>query len=257
MFIIYNLSGLLLGLAGVFIGILTILLTGRLSFGMIILATVWLAFGFRRRVDATTGTKRPFPSLFFIPLGFFAIPILLLSLPVFFIERVAARQPPQPSDPRAALFNADEAYLRGNAASGDVQLSRAILKTLQSMTVEEAKAEEFRVFSRKKPDAILVLISAPNLKQFKNPAREQLLDLVEGILTAEEGASRKYYIGVKGRVAFGAVRVPPDRTEIGAIVSESVLYPFYGDSAPATRPTTAATNRAPTVSAVERDAATN
>lgn len=250
MFIIYNLSGLLVGLAGVVAGILTIFLTERLSFGMIILATVWLAFGFRRRVDQVSNVKGAFPSLFFIPLGFFAIPILLLSLPVFFIEHVAARAPRLPPDPRAARFNADESNLRGNAASGDVTLSRAILDAIQSMTVAEAKAEDFKVFTRKTPDAILVLVQAPNLKQFKDPAREQLLNLVEGILMAEDDANRKYYIGVKGRVAFGAVRVPPERTEIGSIVAEPLLYPFYGD------PTATGASSRPATSATQPGAAT-
>src|SRR5215213_8628171 len=166
MILIYNLTGLLLGLIGVGLGLMTFLLTGRLSLGLLIIASVWLAFGFRRRVDHTTGAKGPFPSVFFIPLGFWGIPIVLLVLPVFLIEQFAARQERKAPDQRAALFNADEAWLRTTNISGDVRLSRAIREGLVGTLVAEAKAEDFVVFTRTSPDAVLVLIAAPNLKQF-------------------------------------------------------------------------------------------
>jgi hypothetical protein len=41
---------------------------------------------------------------------------------------------------------------------------------------------------------------------------------------------------VKGRVAFGAVRVPPNVTRTDAMVGHRALYDFYGTSA--TRATT-------------------
>lgn len=72
---------------------------------------------------------------------------------------------------------------------------------------------------------------------------------------AEDNANRKFYIGVKGRVALGAVRVPPDRTEIGSVVSESLLYPFY-DKQVASRPATSPSPAVMTTSSTQPAAPT-
>ena len=72
----------------------------------------------------------------------------------------------------------------------------------------------------------------------EDAAREQLLNLIEGMLLAEERtAGKKVYIGVKGRVAYGALRAPGDLTRTGAAVSERFLYGFYvTPAAPASGP---------------------
>lgn len=225
MILIYNFSGFLLGLVGLVAAVVMFLITEHLSFALLALAATWLTFGWRKK-DRQTGQKKPFPSVFFIPLVFLAIPLALLAVPLFVIERVAKARTP---DPRAALLQADEDKLRHSAASGDAILSRAILDHLSSIASEEAKAEDYHVFTRVKDDAVLVLVRAPNLRQYKDEARSQLLNFIEGMLWAEDGMiDRRIYIGVKGKVGFGAVRLPGDVTRVGAVVSESLLYDFYG-----------------------------
>ena len=232
MIFIFNLSGLLLGLAGAAAGIVTIVLTGRLSFGVAILCFVWLAFGWRK-IDPATGAKRPFPSLFFIPLPFLALPLLLLTVPMLFVER---DRPDTPRDPRAALLDADERSLRSSLVSGDAALSKKLRDVLVEAAASEVKPEEFRVFTRTRGGDVLVLVQVPNLKQFADTARVELLDAVETIVDLERSGGGGTYVGVKGRVAFGAIRVPPDVTKTGTVVPESMLYPFYGDAASSTQP---------------------
>lgn len=239
MIIIYNLSGLLLGLAGIAAGLLVGLATRHLSLGLLAMALVWSIFGWRR-VDPVTQTKRPFPSVFFIPLAFIGILLVLASVPMFLVERVVRNAP---RDPRAALLDADESTLRQFRVGGDAALSNDILEHLASIVEEKgAKVEDYHVFTRVGSDAVLVLVQVPNLKQYEPEAREQLLNFIEGMLWAEERVQgKKLYIGVKGRVAYGALRGPNDFTKTGAAVSERPLYEFYG-AGPATVP---ATNTAP------------
>ena len=238
MILIYNFSGLLLILAGAAVGIVAWLATGYFSFALLFMSLVWLTFGWRK-TDPVTKLKKPYPSLFFIPLAFIAIPLSVLSVPMLIVERVAKALP---RDPRAALLDADEAELRTTRVGGDRMLSAEVLKHLTSgVGSADAKVEDYRVFTRVKPDAVLVLVQVPNLKEYQDTAREQLLDLVEGMLMAEDRTQgKRVYIGVKGRVSYGAIRAPGDFTKTGAVVVDRPLYEFYGPggaaSAPATGP---------------------
>lgn len=238
MILIYNLSGLLLILAGAAVGIVAWLTTGYFSFAILFMSLVWLTFGWRK-TDPVTKAKKPYPSLFFIPLAFIAIPLAVLSVPMLIVERVAKALP---RDPRAALLDADEAELRTNRLGGDRVLSTEVLEHLASLVESgEAKVEDYHVFTRVKPDAVLVLVLVPNLKEYQDTAREQLLNSIEGMLMAEDRTQgKRVYIGVKGRVSYGAIRGPDDFTKTGAVVVDRPLYEFYGPdgttSAPASGP---------------------
>ncbi len=114
--------------------------------------------------------------------------------------------------------------------TGDVALSQAILHGLTTQIVAEAKPDAYSVFTSQKPDAVLVLLKADNLKTYKDPARKQLLDAIGSILQENMHlGGKKVYIGIKGRFAFGAIRVSPDVEKLGSIVQESPLYDFYGE----------------------------
>ncbi|MFO0960508.1 MAG: hypothetical protein U0800_24250 [Isosphaeraceae bacterium] len=145
----------------------------------------------------------------------------------------------RPSDPRAELFNADEKALGENPTAGDAELSELVKAGLQALTIPEAKAERYQVFTRRRGDAVLVLVKVPDLKKYKNTARRQLLDAVVALVEAvDKGKSPKVYVGVKGGLVFGAIRTPPDVVDTGRVVLESKLYGFYdepdGPSPPAT-----------------------
>ena len=65
----------------------------------------------------------------------------------------------------------------------------------------------------------------------------QLLRAIAGIVSEQgELKEKQVYIGVKGRIAFGAIQVPPARVETGSILRDSLLYDFYGGRE-RTRPT--------------------
>lgn len=226
MLLIYNLSGLLLGVAGIIVGFFLLALTDQFGFAFLGAALTWLLFGGRRRPDEF-GQRRPAPSLFFIPLRYWGIPLALLAVPVFVVQFVGDRKP---KDTRAALLNADERALRSAAVSGDRALAVAVQAHLALSAVEEISAEQFHVFARLRNgidgQSALILVRAENLRQFPEPVRAQLLDTIAEA-AAEDHPHAKLYIGVKGRISFGAIRTPLGGTQTGKVVSEEPLYDFY------------------------------
>jgi hypothetical protein len=227
MIIIYNRSGLIVGVLGLFLGLLAAMASGFVSLGGTIVAAVWIGVGlwckYRARPDGQIGR---YPAIFFIPLPFWAVPLVLMSLVALVIEVKAGRRPP---DPREARFRADERLLDSASFSGDVSLSKSLLDALGKITVEEYRADNYNVFTKLGDDTVLVLIKSPNLKNFKMPARVTLLHAIESILaTQPQTKGKQPYIGVKGRIAFGAIRVPPDQIKTGSVLAESPLYDFYG-----------------------------
>ena len=112
--------------------------------------------------------------------------------------------------------------------TGDVALSKSLSDALGKITVAEARADNYHVFTKIGDDAVLILVKSPNLKNFKMPARVELLHAIESILASlPETKGKQPFIGVKGRIAFGAIRVPPDQIKTGSVLSESPLYDFY------------------------------
>jgi hypothetical protein len=230
MIIVYNPSGLIVCVVGLFLGLLVAVVSGLVSLGGATVATVWIGAGlwckYRARPDGKIGR---FPAIFFIPLPFLAAPLVLMSLLALVIEVSVGRRPP---DPREARFTADERMLDSASFSGDVSLSKSLGDALGKITVEEAKADNYHVFTKLGDDTVLVLIKSPNLKNFKMPARVELLHAIESILASQPQTKGKQpYIGVKGRIAFGAIRVPPDQIKTGSVLAESPLYDFYGQVA--------------------------
>lgn len=79
MVIIFNLGGLLIGILGLVVGLILTLLTGNFGLGLLVVGAIWLRFG-RRRIDEDAQEVWPAPSLFFIPLFFWAFPVILIGL---------------------------------------------------------------------------------------------------------------------------------------------------------------------------------
>lgn len=238
MIIIFNISGLLLGAAGVLVGIVIALLSGWLSLGVLALAVAWFGLGFYwRRSSPEPEKKRAWPALFFIPLPFAAVPLALLALPMLLVEWGARNQP---DDPRAPQLKADERTLDSTLVGGDIALSRSILDGLQVMTVEDAEADAYHVFSRKQGEAVLVLVKVPNLSDYENSARQQLLDMITAIVKADpESTGKRLYIGVKGKFVYGAVQLPSGKAIIRGVIGEDDLYAFYDESSASGDETTA------------------
>ena len=230
MIIIYNLSGLILAGAGIVAGLFVALLSGWLSAGLLTLAVIWSAGGFWwRNQELSPGVKRRYPALFFIPLPFLAIPVACLALLLVVVEWGGRAQS---ADWRAEQFRADERMLDSSMATGDVQLSQTILAALQAIPVEGKNAEPYHVTTRKNGDAVLVLVKVATLKSYNDSARKMLLQKIADTLRADEQLKEKrIFIGVKGRLAYGAVQTPPNVVQLGSVIPESALHDFYDEPA--------------------------
>jgi hypothetical protein len=230
MIIIYNLSGLLLAGAGIVAGFFVAVLSGWFSLGLLTIAVIWFAGGlWWRNQELESGEKQPFPALFFIPLPILAVPVAFVAALLFVVIEWGAHG--RPPDPRAALFKEDERLLDLGAA-GDLPLSQKILAAVQAMPLDGKNAGTWHVTTRKKDDAVLVLVKATALKNYKENTRMALVRRITDVLAADEELKEKrIFLGIKGRLTFGVVLTPPNHLQIGSAVPETKLYDFYDEPA--------------------------
>ena len=239
MIIIYNLPGLVIGALGVLLGLMVAAITGLISLGVLTIAIAWIALGlWWRNKESQGGLKRSYPALFFIPLPFLGIPLALLAFAVFFVEAFGdKREGGRPDDPIAAMFQADERTLNEGHFGGDVALSEKIHGALATAAIDPKEVSNYHVFARVKPGSVLVLVKAPDLRKYKDPDRVRLLHAVDDVLSADDQFKGKpAYIGIKGRVAFGAIQTPPESIKLGNVLSDSLLYGFYGGDQASPKP---------------------
>ena len=229
MILIYNLMGLLVGLAGVAAGFPGHLLySGGCRSASSCWRGVWFAFGGRRR-DKVTGAKKPYPSLFFIPLRWASVVPLVLSVGMIFLEAKIDNLPP---DPRKEQLEVVEKQLRQNTVSGEKQEAEALLGEIRMIAVEEAGADEYHLAVHRREGAVLVLMRAENLGDFADSARTEMLDFLVDRYSFEP----ELYIGIRGRFAYGAMLTPAEGREYGKFVSDRPLLAFFGDPPPANLP---------------------
>ena len=230
MLIIFNLSGLIVGLIGLGLGLAAFMASGKLALGLVAIAVTWIGLGLWWKFGKPAppgGERRKYPALFFIPLPFLAIPLVPLAFLVGIAEVMVRAMP---VDPRAPGLQADEQVLTTTRIGGDSAASEAVMGALDAVA-----PDGYHVLTRIKPDAVLVLVKAPDLKHVEEPGRARMLDALAAALEADPRTrGRRQYLGIKGRFAFGAVRVPPGRTEIAPLANRTPLLAFYGEpTAPA------------------------
>lgn len=223
MIIIYNLAGLLFGFLGVLLGITLFVLTGNIGVGMIGIGIVWLIYG-RSKTDEETGEKKAAPSVFFIPLFFWAFPVILTGAFTGYVQFTMDETEPRPVE---TAFKADEDQLDRQQISGDRLLSQDIFDHLVSVIREQVQPTEFHVFSRVEADSVLVLVKVPNLKDIAKEAKETLVTEVSDFVSRQpEAYEKQIYVGVKGKLFLGAVKTPSG-INVGTTVLPSDLYAFY------------------------------
>ncbi len=78
MIIVYNPSGLIIGVLGLFLGMLVAVGSGLVSLGGATVAAVWIGAGlwWKYRVQAGQKNRSDSPAIFFIPLPFWAAPLM-------------------------------------------------------------------------------------------------------------------------------------------------------------------------------------
>ena len=229
MIIIFNTGGLLVGCLGAAAGFGMAVLTGKIELGLLALGAVWFVFGWGK-YDERIGQRKPSPSLFFIPLRILSFGAAGLAACVWLVPGTDATSSANPS--KQAL-RAHEKELDQTLSGGDTKLSSYIRTVLTLSLIEEAEPEKYHVLTQVKDQRVLVLVKAPNLKAFAKSERRKLLETITRALEERpQTKGRKFYIGIKGRILFGAVQAPPGRTvKTGTIVTEDPLLGFYNPPA--------------------------
>lgn len=231
MLLIYNLPGLLIGLAGLFVGLIAAVAAGSFGVGIIVASIIWCALGFWwRRKPTADGTPRPYPSIFFIPLPFLALFTLLVGLGIAPLEFMAGRKRVQ--DPRTAMLETAERSVQTSSVSGDTELATLIRDAVTKGNFSGMMADSTNVHVATDDTRVLVIVKVSNLKKFPEPARVQVLDAVAETVKAHAPSQDKaQFIGIKGPLMFGASRTPTGtltRTTTG-----DELHDYFG---PAPKP---------------------
>lgn len=225
MILIYNLSGLLVGLAGVVLGGAVAVLSGFLSLGLLVLAFVWIAGGiWARNRPVAGGGKRPFPSIFFIPTPFLAVVPLGLAILIGVVE-VAGLD--RRNDPRAQTLRETETTFRMRSISGDTGLAMAIHKSIAGGNFAGSIPSDVGVHAEFTPTAVLVIVKIDNLTKFSSTGRLAVLETISRTVkeSPDHGAKAGYF-GVKGRLSYGAVKTP--QSTVLKTTTSDALLPFYG-----------------------------
>lgn len=219
MIIIYNLSGLLVGAAGILAGVVALAVSGWLSLALFLIGGIWLYFG-RSKRDPATGLARPSPSLFFIPLYILAIPVLLLAVLAIFVDTQQSRAP---RDPRQARFREDEKALGQSKLTGDRDVALAAYNALKPVALDD----DMHVFAAVNDPRVLVLARIPSLKELNDADRAGMVKaLATAFETLDATRGRQLFLGIKGRFAYGVVQTPTVQ-KFGKIVPSEPLLSYY------------------------------
>jgi hypothetical protein len=235
--VIYNISGLLIGVLGIFVGFLAAGVTGSLAVGLLVMSACWAGVGLWWRNNRTPdGLKRRYPAIFFIPLPFLAIASTLLAIAVIPIEMNAPSQSRTP-DPRRTQITQAESNLRTTSASGDVTLATSVHNAVSKAAFAGMIADRTNVHATTSDTGVLVLVKISNLKKFDKPARTALLQTVTDTVKAAPGLdSKPLYIGIKGTLMYGAIQTPT-QTNLNTDGPDDLLA-FFG-APPVEAPVTA------------------
>lgn len=226
MLIIYNLSGFLVTLAGLVLGVVATCTTGLMSVGVFVASAVWIGGGlWWRSMKRADGTKWAWPAVFFVPMPIWGAVLLVLGGALSVGMDFASSR--RSKDPRHAMFQVDENAARGQMIAGDDATARAVYEVVTGTRYSGAFAQDVKVYASVKPEGVLTIVQISNLKLFSETARSEALDAIDGALAklpALEG--KKRYIGIKGKLIFGAVKTPTRRNL--SVGSGDDFVEFYG-----------------------------
>lgn len=219
MIIIYNRSGLIVGLAGLGAGVLVALAAQRLSPGLATVAAIWFFAGRRWTRLEADGVPR-YPSLYFVPLRFASLLVCLLAVSALIFEGGHSQLPP---DPIADMRRADENQLRYARISGnDEALAQSVYDSLRR------EINDCSVNVHVASHGVLILARVADLQKFDVASRTLLLNLMQKPVEAREDlAARPLYLGLRGKILYGGLRVPLGKTETGSSTGTAELEPFY------------------------------
>ncbi len=145
--------------------------------------------------------------IFFIPIWLLALPILLTGV-----------LSPKTIDSRLLPVHDDVVLLKKNELSGDIEISRSVKQMFVSNLTEQANAINFKVFSRKNNNKILILIQTQNLNEYSRENLEAISSILEDFLK-EKYPLKEYYFGFRGGFIFGVAKTP----STGRVFSDIIL----------------------------------
>lgn len=146
----------------------------------------------------------------------FFVPVWVLAIMAMAGTVFGATRTP---DPRKDALRAAAKVADTPAAEGTLEASIA-----QAVT---AATDDKRAGASiiEKEDRVLVVVKLPTLRKFADTARDQLLEGV-GQLVGERFPDKQVYIGIKGRVLFGAASSPAGLSNKSG--ADDLLLPFFG-----------------------------
>ena len=83
--LIFNVAGLVLGLLSCFLGLFVLIVTRSFGLGVLSMAALLFWKGGKSR-DSKTGEEKPAPSIYFVPLRYWAVPVTLIALIGFKVD---------------------------------------------------------------------------------------------------------------------------------------------------------------------------
>ncbi len=135
-------------------------------------------------------------------------------------------------DPREALLNADRDKMTVDPVLAEDTLSYYLKMYCNDIVEEAIKPEDFKFYTTRRGDDILVLAQMQKLKDVKKEGRTQVLDMIDEMLDADiVRPVRNKYIGVIGATSFMLIRTPT-AFENGTFKSPDALFEFYGPKPP-------------------------
>lgn len=208
MIVIYNASGALVAIAGVVLGFFAFAITRSLGVGLFVISAAWIGFGLWWWLGGRSkGIKRTAPSVFFIPLPFWAIVPGLLCAPVGFIEFSGRKDKDQ--NPSEVAFREIDKNLAATPVGGDQKLATTVRDALDQAKFEDKTLANLCVHAATCDSAVLVLVQISNMNDLHEDGKSSLLQTIDTAVKADPAhASKSIYVGVKGPMNYQAVQTP-------------------------------------------------
>jgi len=217
-----NQRGMIIGAIGLAAGFMLALVI-KLSFGLMLAAAIWIIFGMPRMVEAEG--RRRFAKVLYIPLPIIGTAVMLVVPTVNSVERTIANRP---INPHVLALNADEAWLGKAQYTGDTALSQRVGEMMEiSRPSRLVSSEPARVYTRHAGDRLLVLVKIEWLSELGDDMRLRLIEQISDVAWSAAKVPRdRVYIGVKGRLLYGAMQVD-GKAVVQKFISEKRLAEFY------------------------------
>jgi hypothetical protein len=121
-------------------------------------------------------------------------------------------------------LKADERSLDSSRLTGDPELAGAVFDAIK----ERAHEDRMHVFAKTQDDRVLVLVKIPTLKELDEADRRRVVETLVAFLASHSvSGGHRPFVGIKGRLLFGAIQTPAG-TKVGSSVLDAPLLDFYG-----------------------------